>query len=168
MDDPYDHPTAGWWPGMMPFAPFAGMAGMYGPGMYRRPQDWRDRYRARGADRDFWDRASDELASWFGDEEAGERREADHRGRGPRGYRRSDDRILEDVNDSLTEDPVVDASGLTVTVLDGDVVLDGEVGTRREKRRAEDCAEAVRGVSHVQNNLRVRRMQRAGPASDSG
>jgi hypothetical protein len=29
------------------------------------------------------------------------------------------------------------------------------VSTRLQKRRAEDCAEDVSGVKHVQNNLRV-------------
>ena len=35
------------------------------------------------------------------------------------------------------------------------VTLDGTVSTRLQKRRAEDCAEDVSGVKHVQNNLRV-------------
>ncbi len=35
------------------------------------------------------------------------------------------------------------------------MTLDGTVSTRLQKRRAEDCAEDVSGVKHVQNNLRV-------------
>lgn len=81
--------------------------------------------------------------------------EADHRGKGPRGYRRSDDRILEDVNDRLTEDRDVDASDISVTVKDGEVTLSGHVQSRLAKRAAEDCAESVSGVTHVQNNLRI-------------
>ena len=38
----------------------------------------------------------------------------DYAGRGPRGYRRSDDRIGEDVCDRLTDDPALDASGIEV------------------------------------------------------
>ena len=110
-------------------------------------------YRRGG--RDWWDRASDEVMSWFGDEDASRRRKQDYRGRGPQSYTRSDDRIREDVNDNLTDDWGVDARNITVAVKNGEVTLDGTVSTRLQKRRAEDCAEDVSGVKHVQNNLRV-------------
>lgn len=106
-------------------------------------------------DRGFWDRATDEVASWFGDDEAARRREADHRGRGPKDYIRSDERIREDANDRLTDDPRVDASNITLTVQTGELTLNGTVGSRNEKRRAEDVVERISGVKHVQNNLRV-------------
>lgn len=105
--------------------------------------------------RDWWDRTTDEVMSWFGDEDAARRRRSDHRGRGPSNYTRSDDRIREDVNDKLTDDWGVDASNVTVTVNNGEVTLDGTVATRLQKRRAEDCAEEVSGVKNVQNNLRI-------------
>lgn len=105
--------------------------------------------------RDWWDRAGDEVMSWFGDEDAARRRRMDHSGRGPSNYTRSDDRIREDVNDNLTDDWAVDARNVTVGVGNGEVTLDGTVSTRLQKRRAEDCAEDVSGVKHVQNNLRV-------------
>ena len=106
-------------------------------------------------DRGFLERAGDEVASWFGDDEAARRREQDHRGRGPEGYSRSDQRILEDACDRLTEDRAVDATGITVTVDKGELTLAGTIGDRNQKRRAEDCVEDVSGVKHVQNNLRV-------------
>jgi hypothetical protein len=80
----------------------------------------------------------------------------DHRGRGPRGYRRSDERILEDVSDRLTEDPRVDASEIQVQVQGGEVTLTGTVDSREARRRAEDVAEGASGVTYVMNNLRVR------------
>ena len=101
------------------------------------------------------DRAGDEIASWFGDDAAEARREADHRGRGPRDYVRSDARIEEDVNDRLTDHPRVDASEIEVSVADREVTLSGTVDTRRAKRFAEDCCDSVSGVTHVQNNLRI-------------
>jgi osmotically-inducible protein OsmY len=110
----------------------------------------------RGSQRGFAERAGDEVASWFGDDDAARRREADHRGKGPKGYRRSDDRIREDVNDRLSDDPNVDASDIKVMVENGEVTLKGQVSSRQENRHAEDCVERVSGVSHVQNNLRVR------------
>ena len=110
---------------------------------------------AERSERGFLDRAGDEVASWFGDDEAARRREQDHRGRGPEGYSRSDQRILEDACDRLTEDRGVDATGITVTVDKGELTLAGTIGDRNQKRRAEDCVEDVSGVKHVQNNLRV-------------
>lgn len=117
-------------------------------------------YSGRGAWRDddprgFVDRAVDEVRSWFGDSDAERRREQDHRGRGPSDYTRSDERIREDANDRLTDHPLVDARNITVTVTEGEVTLAGTVGSRMEKRRAEDCVEDIGGVKHVQNNLRV-------------
>ena len=115
--------------------------------------------------RSWWDRTQDEVSSWFGDDEARQRREwderradlrAEHRGRGPKGYKRSDGRIEEDVNDRLTDDPYLDASDVEVSVKDGEVTLSGFVDRREDKRRAEDVAERASGVANVQNNLRVR------------
>ena len=112
-------------------------------------------------ERGFFERAGDEIASWFGDEEAQRRRERDagHRGRGPRNYSRSDERIREDVSDRLSDDHHLDASDIEVSVSDGEVTLDGTVDSRAAKRHAEDLAERCSGVLHVQNNLRVRDRQ---------
>ncbi|WP_018238436.1 BON domain-containing protein [Ensifer sp. BR816] len=82
--------------------------------------------------------------------------EGSFRGKGPRGYKRSDARIAEDVNDRLTEDPWLDASDIEVSVAGGEVTLAGFVSSRQDRRRAEDSSEAVPGVSYVQNNLRVK------------
>jgi hypothetical protein len=88
-------------------------------------------------------------------EDAGEMRTS-YAGRGPRGYRRSDQRIAEDVSDRLTDDEYLDASDLEVTIQDGVVVLEGAVDTRASRRRAEDIAESVSGVRDVMNRLSVR------------
>ena len=145
-------------------------SGGYGEGRFRDENDRRESYGrgAQGDERGFWDRASDEVSSWFGDRNAEGRRREDergqHRGRGPKNYTRSDDRIREDVNDRLSDDPYVDASEIEVTVSSCEVTLSGTVDSRDAKRRAEDCAEAVSGVRHVQNNLRI---QQAGAGQGS-
>jgi hypothetical protein len=90
-----------------------------------------------------------------------------HRGRGPKNYSRSDERVREDVNDRLTDDSWLDASEMEVGVSSGEVTLSGTVDSREDKRRAEDLAEQVAGVRHVQNNLRVQGRQNPG-ASQSG
>lgn len=118
-------------------------------------------------DRGFFEKAGDEVKSWFGDSEAERRREQDeHRGRGPKNYKRSDDRIRDDVSDHLTDDGSLDASDIEVTVSDGEVTLDGKVSSRMDKRRAEDCAYRVSGIDHVQNNLRVKSSDWSASSSD--
>jgi len=79
------------------------------------------------------------------------------RGLGPKNYRRSDERILEDVYLRLLRDPSIDSSDVSieVSVEQGVVLLAGSVDDRHTKRRAEDVAESVRGVKDIQNQLRV-------------
>ncbi|MEA2733737.1 MAG: hypothetical protein QOE14_188, partial [Humisphaera sp.] len=57
-------------------------------------------------------------------------RAGDFAGRGPRGYRRGDDRIGEEVCEILTISPDVDASDIDVIVTDGVVTLIGWVDDR--------------------------------------
>jgi len=79
-----------------------------------------------------------------------------HRGKGPKGFTRTDERIKEDINCRLTDDAYVDASNIEVAVENGEVTLTGSVPDRSSKRRAEDVAELVSGVSNVENRLRVK------------
>lgn len=80
----------------------------------------------------------------------------DHRGKGPKDFRRSDESLREDVCNLLTEHPGVDASDMTVQVQRGEVILLGTVAERRMKHLAEDCIESIRGVVDIRNHLRVR------------
>jgi hypothetical protein len=91
-----------------------------------------------------------------GDDRGGAPR-VSYRGRGPKGYQRSDDRIREDVCERLELDHYIDASDVEVQVSGATVTLTGNVDSRGAKRRAEDIAESVGGVRDVQNNLRVGR-----------
>jgi len=155
---------------------FTGSQGSWAVGAPRVPsssyggnQHYGADYRQHGYDADdgrrgFWDRASDEVASWFGDDGAARRREQDHRGRGPQNYTRSDERIRDDANDKLTDDWRVDARNVTVSVKDGEVTLNGTVASREAKRRAEDVVDDISGVKHVQNNLRVEAASASGTA----
>jgi hypothetical protein len=121
---------------------------------------------------DFLSRAGERISSWFRggrDEERDDVRgyredygrdaryadDRGHRGVGPKGYQRSDERINEEVHDRLTDDPWLDASNIEVAVKGGEVTLSGTVDNREAKHRAERLIEDLSGVSHVQNNLRV-------------
>jgi osmotically-inducible protein OsmY len=86
--------------------------------------------------------------------EGGTRRPS-YRGRGPKNYQRSDDRIREDVCERLEMDDYVDASDLEVSVNGGTVVLSGSINERNAKRRAADIAESVSGVRDVENRIRI-------------
>jgi len=140
----------------------------YGSGSYGSYQ--RSSYGNRGNyddmrherdERDWWDRTKDEVKSWVGDDDAERRREMDkrmagqHRGKGPRGYSRSDDRIKEDVCERLSDDSYVDASDIDIRVEGSEVVLSGTVNSKEEKRRAEDLVESISGVRNVENHLKV-------------
>jgi hypothetical protein len=89
-------------------------------------------------------------------------------GKGPRGYRRSDERIREDVSDRLTDHPGIDASDIDVDVRGGEVTLKGTVTSRDQKRMAEDVIESCPGVGEVHNQLRVQREHSGTQWSSSG
>jgi BON domain len=81
-----------------------------------------------------------------------------YRGKGPKNYKRSPERILEDVVEALTFEPELDAGDITVDVNEeNDVALGGEVSYKADKRLAEDLAADVSGVRDVHNHIRVRR-----------
>jgi len=85
-------------------------------------------------------------------------------GRGPQGYKRSDDRITEDINEAMTRDHDLDASDISVEAKEGEVILKGTVSDRESKRRAEEIAESCSGVRDVQNQIRIKREN----SSDAG
>jgi len=94
---------------------------------------------------------------WYqGWNEAMRGREGQYAGRGPRGYKRSDNRIEEDINERLTEHSMIDASDVEVSVQNGEVTLRGHVDHREAKRIAEDIAESVFGVKEVNNQIKVK------------
>jgi len=77
------------------------------------------------------------------------------RGTGPLNYRRSDDRIFEEVCEVLLHSPDVDASHITVRVSEGEVFLEGSVINRFNKRLAEYLIEDLPGVIDVRNDLQI-------------
>jgi osmotically-inducible protein OsmY len=113
-----------------------------------RPQEWGDRQ-----PRSNWDNEAE-----YGTELNWPLRmigQGTHAGKGPKGWKRSDERIAEEVNQRLTDHPYVDPSGIEVAVQDGEVTLTGVVDERRAKRLAEDIAASVSGVRDVHNRLRL-------------
>jgi len=78
-------------------------------------------------------------------------------GHGPKGYKRSDERIQDDVCEALSQHGELDASEIECKVKDGEVTLSGTVNDRKDKRLAEDIVENCFGVNEVNNQIRVNR-----------
>lgn len=122
----------------------------------------RDDYRAGlggdyGRD-DWWNDRPERSAVWRSlrdDAQRANEQRRSYRGVGPKNYRRSDDRIREEVCERLTESHDVDASDISVLVDGGEVTLTGSVGDRRAKRHAEDVVMQCGGVRDVHNRLNV-------------
>lgn len=81
----------------------------------------------------------------------------DYTGLGPRGYKRSDARIKEELCELLARDHYIDASDIVVAVEDGIVKLSGTVRQREDRVEAEMLAESVIGVEDIQNDISVKR-----------
>jgi osmotically-inducible protein OsmY len=81
--------------------------------------------------------------------------ELSHRGRGPKGYRPTDERLTEIICERLTEDPFIDASEVTIRVDDGEVILEGRVSVRQQKFAIEDVIADIAGVADIHNRLTV-------------
>jgi hypothetical protein len=88
-------------------------------------------------------------------------------GLGPKGYKRSDDRIYEDVCDKLMRNHDVDATNIGVKVSSGVVYLSGKVDSRKVKKTAELVIEDLPGVRDVRNELSVIKSDKltSGPTS---
>jgi hypothetical protein len=135
--------------------------GMTGQGQY-------DRYRDMDREED-WDEWDEPATTWTYAEYWFV--PGPYAGIGPRNYNRSDETILEEVCERLSQHGQVDASEIEVEIQDGDVILKGSVNDRREKRLAEDIAESVFGIVDVQNHLRTQDRQLGGgrePRHDPG
>jgi osmotically-inducible protein OsmY len=77
--------------------------------------------------------------------------------RGPKGFKRSDVRLKDDIAERLMYSEDIDPSDVTLEVKDAKVTLDGTVPERWMRYAIDDIAESVMGVEDVENNIRVRR-----------
>ncbi|MCD9122672.1 BON domain-containing protein [Cupriavidus sp. UGS-1] len=141
--------------------------GGYG-GEYRggyRGDYGRDERRERDDDRDehgplynIGRRIGEAVSEFFGTDDRPQRRV------GPKGYRRSDERVREAVCERLAYAEGLDVSEVTVDVDGGIVKLGGTVRDRNEKYDIEDLVDNVFGVTDVENDIRVRRDSGESPA----
>jgi hypothetical protein len=78
-----------------------------------------------------------------------------HYGKGPKGWRISDETIKEEAADRLYRSWDVDASGIEVNVLDGVITLSGTVTDREQKQSAERLFDTMNGVHDVINQIKI-------------
>jgi osmotically-inducible protein OsmY len=76
-------------------------------------------------------------------------------GRGPKGYKRSDERIKEDICERLWRSDHVDSSEVTVTVKEAEVTLSGTVPERWMRHEIENIVDDSMGVKDIDNNIRI-------------
>lgn len=80
-----------------------------------------------------------------------------HSGKGPKGYKRSPERIKDEACELLARDWELDASEIEVEVEDNCIILKGEVNTRSDKRLAEFLVENIAGVVDVYNQIKIKK-----------
>jgi osmotically-inducible protein OsmY len=80
---------------------------------------------------------------------------SDYRGRGPKSFSRSDERLKEEICERLTDHPDIDASEIDVEVNQGVVTLSGNVDSRWMKYLSEELVEEVHGIKDVKNEIRI-------------
>ncbi|MBL8954864.1 MAG: BON domain-containing protein [Myxococcaceae bacterium] len=164
----------------------------YGYGPHERSRDWPDageeRY-GRDFDRDDepgyrgyghgagWGNSGDQTtgrmygSSGFGNDRnpyAGQGTTEQKFARGPKGYKRSDERIKEDVCDRIWHMGNVDASDVEVSVSNGEVTLTGTVRDRGAKWQLESMIEMIGGVNDVHNQLRMKRDEEPSSSKRTG
>jgi hypothetical protein len=97
-------------------------------------------------DRSWIDRCADD---------ASKGRTPHHRGRGPKSWARSDQRLYEEVCERLLNDRLIDARGFEVDIEDGVVTLIGRVRAPADPQLAERLVRQVPGVKDVRLELSV-------------
>ncbi len=170
-----EYESGGYGPAESRWGRFGGPGGPDGETWGPRPQrslgHWRDSYGSgeaygRGGgpagemDYDRGDYGRDRRGGPMG----GAALQGPHRGKGPKGYERSAERLKEDICERLTEAPDVDAGEIAIAVRDGVVTLDGSVASRPMKHRAEDIVAGCLGVKDIENKLKVLRPGQAAPS----
>jgi hypothetical protein len=114
-----------------------------------------------------WELPADQEIEWRGLRSGGSFDQGPFAGRGPRGYRRSDQAIFEEVCERLTAHGYIDATEIDVEVQQGIVTLTGIAPDRRQKRLAEQAIENIAGVQDVSNQVRLASRAEERTASDA-
>ncbi len=78
-------------------------------------------------------------------------------GFGPKGYKRSDQKLKDEASLLLNQDPILDSSNINIEVFNNVIYLRGFVDSRKDKKRAELLIEDIFGIEDIQNQLKIMR-----------
>lgn len=109
-----------------------------------------EHHSAQGGQQQGWRAERQQQGQWGGQGRAGGQRIM------PKGYTRSDERLMEDICERLGHSGL-DVSEVSVNVSQGRVTLEGTVKDRRSKHAIEDITDDCSGVNDVDNRIRVQR-----------
>ncbi len=104
---------------------------------------YEDQYRAR---RNRWSEDIRSIAS-----------RENYSGKGPKGYKRSIDKIKDEACEILARDFELDASNIEVEIKENFLFLKGFVFSRQDKKKAESLVEDISGIDDVQNQLQIKK-----------
>ncbi|HEY7640294.1 MAG TPA: BON domain-containing protein [Steroidobacteraceae bacterium] len=140
------------WPSDAAGDQYYGAGSHYGGGFGTAPSSHASATGTRGAFGYAGEGAWSDPSDWTPESERPE--PISYRGRGPKGYQRSDERLLERICERLSDDPHIDASDIEVEVKDQAATLRGSVIDRRTKYEVEELVDGC-GVREIHNQLRV-------------
>jgi osmotically-inducible protein OsmY/flavin-binding protein dodecin len=140
----------------------------YGQSMRYGHQDYRRESQYGGQGSNDWGRERPDFAEQMGQFSGAMAGRIRRVFRSPKGYKRSDERIREDVCDQLAQHGQLDPSEIEVSVSNGEVTLTGTVPERYMKWQAEQIIDEVGGVNEIHNQLRVQRGEMGSMSSSMG
>lgn len=118
--------------------------------------DRRSFHTLEGAGRKGWDYDQNRgYGQVYGNATVAQKPSRNFRGKGPRNYQRSDERILEDIYDRISGAWSLDASEVEIEVRNGVVQMSGRVADRSVRHRLEDIAEGILGVMSIENRISI-------------
>jgi len=85
----------------------------------------------------------------------------------PKNFKRSDERIYDEICDRLSQGGHFDVSDVEIKVEDGEVTLEGSLDNRSDKHRIEMLADSVMGVKEITNQIKIKNTKGASSSSDS-
>ncbi len=138
-------------------ASFGGGYGQEGEAQYGKSSHGSPSYGVSGKSSSYGD-SRQYQENLFSDQFGGQQgRTGTHSGKGPKGYKRNDETIKEEICEVLTRHPMVDASEIDIEVAGGEVTLTGFVSERNMRRMVEDAVEGISGVVDVSNQIKVQK-----------
>jgi|GEM_PF-3629468 len=100
---------------------------------------------------------SSQFGSSYGSGNQETSRKGQFAGTTPKNFKRSDERIYDDICQKLSQEGHFDVSDVEIKVESGEVSLEGNIENRSDKHRIEMLVDSIMGVKDITNNLKIAR-----------